>query len=772
VASDIQSRSDSVVQVDNKSEPVSTVGAPNKNYQSYQNRQPIDRKWNGNQRKQYTGCYLCGSKNHKKLECNATEAEIANYAAQKSPSGTESDKPAIASRGSKNLTRNSAVYLRIQIKGKSYLALIDSGCEMSLCPARLIHSTAIKPSNQQVFAANGTPIEIVGQAQLVFSFGSYTTSACVLVSSDVEELMLGIDFLESHDCVWDFSRKILRIDGYSVALMSQKSPVLCRRVFVARDVWLPPKAQSAVKARSTVTSLRSEGGASMVEAGQIADGVHSARVLLPDRQHDIAVQLINTSDEVQLVKQGTCIGVLKPVTVCSAALFEGKEGRDVDELTLPPDPDQTLLKTVDDVETKFSSKQICSQQNADNESLSETDDMFPGDWTQDEKSEDYMTSLLQSLPAELSEEERQQAEKLLKDYADVFSKGEYDIGLTDMAELRIDTGTHRPIRQPLRRHPVAQLDIIDQQVEDMLAHDLIEPSVGPWASNVILVRRKDGLYRFCVDLRAVNSCTYKDAYPLPNIGICLDSLNGASWFATLDLRAGYHNVPIALEDRDKTAFITRRGIWRYKRMPFGVTNGPAVMQRLVDLVLTGLTLETCLVYLDDCLVFGRSFSELHERLGQVLQRFRESKLKLKGSKCLFYRRIVSFLGHRVSEQGLSPLTDKVAAVRDWPVPQCISDVRSFVSLCSYYRRMIGNFATIAAPLHALTKKNSVFKWGSEENRSFETLKEKLISEPIVALPRSEGKFVLDTDASAVGLGAVLSQEQDSCLKVIDYASRL
>ena len=397
--------------------------------------------------------------------------------------------------------------------------------------------------------------------------------------------------------------------------------------------------------------------------------------------------------------------------------------------------------------------------------------MLPGDWENAINDRKHMQAVLDKLPAELNDAEQEQATTLLLSYADVFSKGEFDIGRTEVTEMTIDTGNNRPIRQPLRRHPVAQLGIIDRQVEDMLASNLIEPAVGPWASNVVLVKRKDGQFRFCVDYRSVNSCTYKDAYPLPNIGVCLDALNGASWFTTLDLRAGYHNIPIAMEDRDKTAFITRRGMFRYRVCPFGLTCGPAVMQRLMDLVLTGLTLETCLVYLDDCIIFARSFSELCVRVGQVLERFRQAGLKLKGSKCSFFSRRVSFLGHVVSEKGLELQDDKMSAIRDWPVPRNCAEIQSFLGLCSYYRRFVQDFATIAAPLHALTHKQTSFTWGPEQQQAFDKLKGKLISAPIVALPRMEGKYLLDSDASTVGLGAVLSQEQDGVWKVIGYASR-
>ena len=191
----------------------------------------------------------------------------------------------------------------------------------------------------------------------------------------------------------------------------------------------------------------------------------------------------------------------------------------------------------------------------------------------------------------MTEAEKDKVDELLRDYDDIFSKSTYDMGRTHLVEHSIDTGDHRPIRQPLRRHPMAHLDEIDQQVNDLLENDFIEPAASPWAANIVLVRKKDGSHKLCVDYRAVNSVTYKDAYPLPHIDTCLGSMDGAMLFSTLDLRSGYHNIPIRESDRDKTAFITRRGCFRYKDMPFGLTCAPSVFQRLMDLVLCGLTYE-------------------------------------------------------------------------------------------------------------------------------------------------------------------------------------
>ena len=204
----------------------------------------------------------------------------------------------------------------------------------------------------------------------------------------------------------------------------------------------------------------------------------------------------------------------------------------------------------------------------------------------------------------------------------------------------------------MRRHPINHLEIIDQQVEEMRKSGIIEPAASPWAYNVVLAKKKDGSLRLCVDYRNLNAVMYQDTYPLPHIDTCLNTLQGATWFSTLDLRFGYYNIPIREVDKDKTAFITRRGSWRYNVMPFGLTCAPSVFQRLMDLVLCGLTFEACMVYLDDIIIFGPDFDTHLERLQLVFERVRQAGLKLKTSKCCHLQRKVSFLGHVVSANGL------------------------------------------------------------------------------------------------------------------------
>jgi len=336
----------------------------------------------------------------------------------------------------------------------------------------------------------------------------------------------------------------------------------------------------------------------------------------------------------------------------------------------------------------------------------------------------------------------------------------------------IDIGSNRPIRQSLRRQPPHYVAEIDRQLEEWKSEGKISPSQSEWASNIVIVRKKDGSLRFCVDYRQLNDRTVKDSYPLPRIDDCLDCLGGANWFSTMDLRSGYHQVAMDEHDKDKTTFVTRKGTFCFNVMPFGLCNAPATFQRLMDCTMRGLNYEVCLIYLDDIIVFSPDVATHFERLEVVLARLMGANLKLKPNKCSFLQRSVDFLGYKVSGRGIETDERKIDAVLRWPVPTKLREVRGFLGLCGYYRRFVHNFSEVAAPLHAMTKKNAPFRWTQKCQTAFETLKCKLTSAPILALPRDEGQYILDTDASDHGIGAVLSLVQDGEERVINYASRL
>lgn len=283
------------------------------------------------------------------------------------------------------------------------------------------------------------------------------------------------------------------------------------------------------------------------------------------------------------------------------------------------------------------------------------------------------------LPIEYHEKIRD----LLTWYADIFSAGDHDIGRTSLIKHKILTENIVPIKQPPRRVPIEKLQEVERLVQDLLQRGLIVPSKSPWASPVVLVDKKDGTQRFCVDYRRVNKETKKDAFPIPHIQDTLDSLAGAEYYSTLDLCSGYWQVELDPETADETAFAVRSGLYQWRVMPFGLCNAPATFSRLMETVFRGLNHEILLLYLDDVVVFGNSVDEEIARLQMVFDRLRAANLKLKPKKCELFKTSVQYLGHVVSKAGVETDPQKVQRVSDWTTPQTVRDVRSFVGLASY-----------------------------------------------------------------------------------------
>jgi len=340
----------------------------------------------------------------------------------------------------------------------------------------------------------------------------------------------------------------------------------------------------------------------------------------------------------------------------------------------------------------------------------------------------HVQCMIDDLPTDLTVEQREQAIRFIFNNAGVFSRSEFDIGKTRLVQHSIETADSRPVRQALRRHPIAYLPLIDDYVQQMQDNGIVEPRIGSeWLSNIVLVRKKDGALRYCIDYQGLNAVTTKANYPLPRIDTCHDSLGGNFYFSSLDMCSGYWQVPVKEEDIDKTCFVTRKGIFGFKVLPFGLCNAPSTFQRLVDMALAGLTWEVCLAYLDDLIIFSNTFEQHVERLQMVFDRLVDADLKLKPSKCLLFQRKVKFLGSIVSGEGTAPDPEKVQAVAEWPHPQNLTEVRAFVALASYYRRHIPCFAEMAKPLHELTRKDVQFHWETRQERAFLRLKEALIS---------------------------------------------
>ena len=366
----------------------------------------------------------------------------------------------------------------------------------------------------------------------------------------------------------------------------------------------------------------------------------------------------------------------------------------------------------------------------------------------------------------------------------------FSVDEDDVAHHRVILKDDAPLKVPHRRVPPHQWGEVQEYLQKALERGIVRESSSPYATPIVLGRKKDGRLRVCVDYRVLNSKTHKDTYPLPHIEEALEALNGAEFFGSLDLAHRYYQLPMAPDDIEKTAFrVGTGGLYEYTRMPFGLCNAPATFMRLMDKIFGDVNFQHILVYLDNILVFGKSLQEMVGRLDMVLGRLGQWGLKVKPEKCHLGYREVQYLGHQVSGKGVSPDAEKIRAVRDWPTPKSDTQLRSFLGLAGYYRRFMPGYARIAAPLHAtLTgaiKKgrcapktthqvpNAEFttRWGMDCDEAFATLKERITTAPVLDYPDFTLPFTLETDASFMGLGAVLLQVQGGQRVVLYYASQ-
>lgn len=322
-----------------------------------------------------------------------------------------------------------------------------------------------------------------------------------------------------------------------------------------------------------------------------------------------------------------------------------------------------------------------------------------------------------------------------------------------------------PISPALQRHVNAELD-------GMLRQGIVEPSTSPWSSPIVMVKKKDGSYRFCVDFRKLNKVTERDAYPLPFITHTLDKLRDAKYLTSLDIKSAYWQVPLTDESKPLTAFtIPGRGLFQFRRMPMGLHNSSATWQRLVDNIL-GAGLEPYVfVYLDDIIIVTPDFDRHVEILREVLERLKVAGLTVCRDKCYFCRSELKFLGYVVDAAGLHVDVEKVEAMLNLPPPKNVREVRRLLGMTSWYRRFIPNYATVVAPINNLLRKNCRFVWTESCAAAFEKLKQHLVAAPVMSCPDFDRPFCVQTDASDYGLGAVLTQEYPDGERAISYISR-
>ena len=634
------------------------------------------------------------------------------------------------------ISSGNSYFLPASINERRIDLLVDTGSAFSILRKdtwdRLFpKGKDLTPSSRNFVGVDGNRLNVQGSCQVPIVIRGKTFAIEVYVIDDITaEAILGLNFLEKNNACIDTAAGRLTIPGAEVVAELKKE----RGASLPHEY--PAIQQIDLCAQNTLTVPRwSEVEIETSPAQELPEGTwlvesqtKSKHPLLLARSliHSASacpVRIMNLSQEDVVVYGGSKVAVASPIGESNIYSENQANIRAVSE-SLTQDNREALQEVVEQAQ-------------------------------------------------DLTETEKDQLFKLLHSYSNIFAQHTADFGRTGKIKHRIDTGDSPPIRQPFRRTPPNRREDMTRLLGEMSNKSVIQPSTSPWASPVVLVRKKDGSHRFCIDYRKVNAVTRKDAYPLPRIDDTLDTLSGSQWFSTLDLISGYWQVEVDPQDKPKTAFATPDGLFEFNVMPFGLCNAPATFQRLMNMVLAGLQWTNCLVYLDDVIVMGRTFEEHLHNLATVFDRLQEANLKLKPQKCAFAKKQVTFLGHIVSPRGIATDPEKTAKVANWPEPQSPKEVQQFLGLASYYRRFIKDFASIAKPLHRLTEKASTFRWTQECTHAFEELRKRLVSSPVLAFPDYRKPFILDTDASDLGIGAVLSQvQEDGQERVVAYASRV
>lgn len=591
--------------------------------------------------------------------------------------------------------------------------LLDTGTEVSLISSS-VPGLKLKESKINPVSITHQPIPVRGEPEVPLKLGQLETTWTFLVVDDQSEPVLGADFIDfHHKQSWSVKHNSLWLDDTEVPLIT---PSKCKAVLlenyapvIARcTVELPARHQVLIPMRCKDKVNRT----GLFESTRTPGGVLLSKTMVTGTQHgNFWVKGVNLTDS--------------PVT-----LFKNQKVGIVTEVEEVSEP---LLLSSDDTPVAGS---IGLEGNM---------------------------NILQTFGIDLSKSavagtEKEQLEKLIVSYADVFSEGKRDIGkckggVHHHIYLKPDTV---PVKQQLRRIPFTYQDEAKKDLKAMLEDGVIEKSSSEWASPLVLVRKSSGDLRICVDYRKLNQATQVTSYPLPNITEALDRLADASYFTTIDMVSGYHQVEVAPEDRAKTAFITPYGLFQYCRMPFGLSGAPGTFQAVVEDMLQVLEAEDMLAYLDDVICFHSRFEDHLQGIERLLRAVRKARFKLSGKKCQLQTKSVNFLGHTIDQDGIRPQPEKIDIISQWTISRNETELRKFIGVCTFWRKFVKGFSQIAAPLHELLNKLE-YHWTPECDHAFNTLKELLCTSVTSALPDRHGRFSVTCDASDQAVGFYLEQ---------------
>jgi transposase InsO family protein len=645
------------------------------------------------------------------------------------------------------LKSSSQFILSVEIEGQKAEAVVDCGAEVTIISEKLYESLPDRPKklkDVKLYPVGNHAMRsfVVGPVKIKIGTKYYTVP--VFVAPMQFDMLLGVDILKPKKKDEKVTPTVLKM-GDTVLTMAEEDTLSFDGQVLPLNVNQKTVSPGPTIARVTVAKRR---------------------VVPPNSVAHITCEMDENLKSYIIEPSKQCQRVLIPRTVHS-------EKSSPVVCVVNPSDKYVLLKKGTELAQAQTVGSIIEENSTDSELC--TNSAFCANVAEREEDEDHrevpehLKAMFDASVKHLDPQQTQELAGILREYEDVFATSEFDLGSFTEIEHAIDTGDAKPIKQRMRRTPACFEPEEEAHLKKMLDAGVIRESISEWASPPVLIRKRDGSVRWCIDYRALNNVTVKDVFPLPLVDDCLDTLAGSVWFSKLDANSAYWQIKLKEEDCKKTAFLTKYGLFEHVKMGFGLCNAPATFSRVMNLVLRGFSWTIVLAFLDDILVLGTTSEDHLSNLREVLARLRRYGLKLKPKKCVFFQKEVEFLGRNVTGTSLAMTEQDTKVVCEWPTPTCSKDVERFMGLANYHRGFVKNFANLADPLYQVVGKNK-FRWDEEQQRAFELLKLALTTPPVLALPNRQDEFILDTDASDIAIGAELIQVQNGEEKVIAYAS--
>ena len=673
--------------------------------------------------------------------------------------------------------------------------MIDTGSGVSILSLSAYkkiapqHELNLSPYDLELFAANGKTITTVGIAEDVsFQLGGHTLKTNFVVIADhigSEDFLLGRNFLRTYNVLVDLA-------AMKVTIRNPKTPRIFKAVhevsdqepsFVvsAEEITLGPFERKVVRAK-IITQQPNEFHFRnvMVHPCSIrSNSLFDSEDTLTSVGEDGVVFLAlrnQTAKEGVRIKEQTVVGkaVLTNFVFNSVPIQDSREASKLSA--------EFVNQVHRDLDLDTSSEFSSFAQNF----LSSTEPSEMG-LSENEKRKRTDPLLLKPIPGpDLSsvlsswgEGARDKLASVLSEYDDLFMKNKSDIGRCKIAKHRIELEPEAiPHREGARRMSPDKAAKANQEVQNLLALGLIQPSYSPWASGIVMVKKKSGELRFCCDFRPLNDVTVKDAFPLPRIDESLSRIANAKIFTSIDLAWAFWQIPLKKRDRRKTAFACELGLFEWRRMPFGLCNASATFQRSITRALQKIQQRhgsVVMAYIDDIVIATETIEDHLERIREVFECLREAGFKMRAEKCDFMRTETKYLGRVVSAEGIKPDPAPVSKIKEWMPPRNKEELQSFLGFANYYRDFIPFHAAKVQPMQELLRKNQHFYWKEKHQEAFDSVKQALADATALAAPNEEGRFVLDTDASAVAIAGILHQEQQhngkTILRPIVYGSK-